>query len=52
MVIFFFVSNESEIKRSSPVDGMHFFNLHEMSVAISRNRRDFKLLHSLLLSRL
>ena len=30
-----------------------FFNLHEMSVAFfSCNRRDFKILHSLLLSRL
>ena len=32
-VVIIFVTNESEIKRSSPIDGMFFFNLHEISVA-------------------
>ena len=42
-----------EIKRSSPVGGMHlFFHLHEISVSFSQNKCDFKLLHSLFLSRL
>ena len=27
-----FCSQSSEIKRSNPVDGMHFFNLHEIRV--------------------
>ena len=52
--VIIFVTDESELTRSSHIDDMHFFfNLREISVALfSRNRRFFELLHSLLVTRL
>ena len=51
--VIIFVNNESEIKRSSPIDGMHFFKFARNKRGLcSRNKRYFELLFSLLITRL
>ena len=51
--VIIFVTNESEITRSSPIDHMHFFQFVPNKRGIfSCNKRYFELLYSVLVTRL
>ena len=52
-VVLIFVTNESEIMRSSPIDGTFFFQFARNKCGLlSRTTRYFDLLYSLLFTRL